>query len=126
MKKLLFCLVMVSGSLAAHVKYTHIVNQAQEKLSIVLKQMHASYNWLDTTYATRERYYLSGISLDYIRQLKHKCQGHQASHALIEKMETIVEKLHVLDLGQKEFERIQCAAQNLIRPVVMSSKVVVA
>lgn len=126
MKKVLFSLVMMSGSLAAHVNYNHIVNQAQEKVSIVLKQMHASYNWLDTTYAARERYYLSGISLDYIRQLKHKCEAHQASYSLIEKMETIVEKLHVLDLGQKEFERIQCVAQNLIRPVIISSKTIVA
>ncbi len=126
MKKLLFYFVMMSGSLAAHVDYNFIVNQAQEKVSIVLKQMHASYNWLDATYAARERYYLSGISLDYIRQLKHKSEGHQASYTLIEKMETILEKLHVLDLGQKEFERIQCAAQNLIRPMVMSSKVTVA
>lgn len=126
MKKLLFSLMMMSGSLAAHVNYNLIVNQAQEKLSIVLKQMHASYNWLDTTYATRERYYLSGISLDYIRQLKHKCEGHQTSYTLIEKMEAIVDKLHSLDLGQKEFERLQCAAQHLIRPVIVNSKTVVA
>lgn len=126
MKKVFFSLIMISGSLSASLDYNHIVNQAQEKISTVLKQMHATYNWLDTTYATRERYYLSGISLDYIRQLKDKCQGHQASHSLIEQLELVAQKLHTLDLGQKEFERIQCAAQPLIKPVIMRSKTVVA
>jgi hypothetical protein len=125
MKKLFFCL-MISGSLSAHTDLNTIVHKAQEKTRIVLKQMHASYNWLDTAYAAQERYYLSGISLDYIRQLKDKCRGNQASYALVEKLEAIVEKLHVLDLGQKEFERLACAAQNFIRPMVVSQKMVMA
>lgn len=122
MKKLLFALLIISGSLRAHVDHTIILHKAQEKVRIVLKQMHASYNWLDTAYGMQERYYLSGISLDYIRQLKEKCKGHQASYSLIDKLETVLEKLHVLDLGQKEFERIQCAAQNLLKPLVINSK----
>jgi|GEM_PF-2500156 hypothetical protein len=125
MKKLLLLLMIATGPLAAHVDLNVVVNQAQEKVCIVLKQMHASYNWLDTMYAARERYYLSGISLDYIRQLKQKCVENQTSYTLVEKLEAFVEKLHVLDLNQKEFERIQCAAQNFLRPMVVSSKTII-
>lgn len=126
MKKLFAFFLIINGSLSAQLDYHIIASKAQEKVSIVLKQMHASYNWLDNAYATRERYYLSGISLDYIRQLKELSVGNQEAHKLIEKLEAILEELHMLDLDQKEFERIQCAAQELIRPVVMSSKFVVA
>lgn len=124
MKKLFAFFLIINGSLSAQLDYHIIASKAQEKVSIVLKQMHASYNWLDNAYATRERYYLSSISLDYIRQLKDLSVGNQASYSLIQKLEMIVEQLHVLDLDQKEFERIQCAAQELIKPVMISRKMI--
>jgi len=114
-KVLLIACCLISTSLAARIDTYAVLNAAQEKVRIVLKQMHASYNWLDTIYAARERYYLSGISLDYIRQLKKTCAIDQQCFAHIEKLEMILEKLHVLDLNQKEFEKIQCAAQSALQ-----------
>ncbi len=90
------------------------INPAQEKLRITLKQLQKTYTWLDTTYAARERFYLSGIALDYIRKQKEKFKTMKDTQAIFKQFEEVLLTLHVLDLEQKDFERIQCAAQPML------------
>jgi hypothetical protein len=113
---------LAGSSVAARVNLYDIVNPAQEKVRIILKQLEVTYNWLDTLYAARERFYLSGIALDYVRKQKNKCKTNRECSALIEKLEAVLGKLHVQDLSQKEFERIRCAAQPLLQLPHFASK----
>jgi hypothetical protein len=113
---------ITSNSLMAQISAYSLINPAQEKVRIILKQIEATYNWHDQIYAARERYYLSGIACDYLHRQKNKCKTHKECFALIEKLETIAEKLHFLDLSQIEFERIQCAAQPLIELPLFAAK----
>lgn len=99
-----------------------VINAAQEKLRIVLKQIQVTYNWLDTLYAARERYYLSGIALDYVKEQKQKCNSHRECSALVQKLEKVTDKLHVLNLSKKEFELIQCEAEPLIQLPLFATK----
>lgn len=120
MKRMIFMFSLLNAciacnSLTAQIPSYKVINPVQEKVRIILKQFQVTYNWLDTLYAARERYYLSGIALDYIRKEKNKCTTNKECHALIQKLESVVEKLHVLDLSQKDFEKIQCAAQPFIQ-----------
>jgi len=112
----------INSLMIAHLDPYNAINPAQEKMRIVLKQLHVTYNWLDPLYAARERYYLSGIGLDYVRELRKKCTTHKECHALFQKLERIFEKLHVLDLNLKEFEKIQCEAQPLIQLPLFATK----
>ena len=126
MKKMLNALIayacIASTPAMADLTPYDIVNPAQEKVRIILKQLEVTYNWLDTVYAARERFYLSEIAINYLHTLKKKCQKHRECSALIEKLEAILEKLHVQDLSKKEFEKIRCAAQPLLQLPHFASK----
>jgi hypothetical protein len=127
MKKILLnaCIAyacITSSPVMAHFKPYDFVNPAQEKVRIILKQLEVTYNWLDTIYAARERFYLSGIALDYLHFLKYKCKPHRECSAFIEKLEAVLQKLHVQDLSKKEFEKIRCAAEPLLQLPHFASK----
>jgi hypothetical protein len=113
---------ITSNTITAQIPAYSLINPSQEKVRIILKQLAATYNWHDQTYAARERYYLSGIACDYLHKQKNKCKTNKECFALIQKLESVAEKLHVLDLSQKEFERIQCAAQPLIQLPLFAAK----
>lgn len=113
---------ITSNALTAHISAYTLIDPSQEKIRIILKQLEATYNWRDQIYAARERYYLSGIACDYLHEQKNKCKANKECFVLIQKLETVAEKLHILDLSKKEFERIQCAAQPLIQLPLFAAK----
>ena len=107
-------LFIAYGSLTANVTVYDMINPAQEKVRITLTQIDATFSWIDTIYAARERYYLSGIALEYIRKQKEKFKANKESYAILEQLEEVTKELHCLWLSQKDFESVRCKAQNLI------------
>ena len=92
----------------------NVVDAAQEKARIVLMQINATFNWLDTTYAARERYYLTGIALDSLHKQKATLKESKEGYALVENLESLMQQLHQLDLKKDDFEVIQCKMQKYI------------